>query len=111
VERGCDIVNCGPGLYCEDGLCHDSCEDVVCPRGQTCLDGECVRPPPMMPDAGPPPFDGGPDFDGGVMEVDGGVVPSFDVGADTRGPPMQPEERGCGPCASNFCHASRNRRN
>lgn len=94
VERGCDIVNCGPGLYCEDGTCHDSCEDVVCPRGQVCMEGACVRPPPVMPDAGPPPFDGGPDFDGGTPEVDAGT-PSFDVGTDTRGPPIVPNERGC----------------
>jgi hypothetical protein len=88
LARGCDIILCAEGEYCEFSLCHDACEGVVCPGNQTCELGHCVVPRPHdagmieMPDAGPMAADSGP------MAIDAGVDAS-------AGPPPAPRDT-CG---------------
>jgi hypothetical protein len=42
VAPGCESVTCGEFEVCVEGTCVDSCEGVVCPRDQICIDGECI---------------------------------------------------------------------
>ena len=46
---------CPGGQFCVMGMCKDACEGAVCPRGQTCKNGDCVFPAvsPDMAMAGP----------------------------------------------------------
>jgi MYXO-CTERM domain-containing protein len=90
IARGCDIVLCPDGEYCESSTCHDACEGVMCPHGQTCITGRCMLPPPR--DAGPPPVDAG--MDAGVVEVPDAFM---EIDA-SHGPPNPHDEprSGCG---------------
>ena len=90
--RGCDIVMCPAGLYCDDGRCLDACGGVVCPSGQRCELGRC-NTIPTMPDAGPPPDAAG--LDGGFVVPDAAVVDaSADVDASRR-PPVDDTRGDC----------------
>jgi hypothetical protein len=79
---------CAAGTHCAMGTCVDDCAGAICPRGQSCVRGECVSPGGR--DAGvsfgdPAPLDGGVAMDAGpgarrgcscrVGGATGGVLP------------------------------------
>jgi hypothetical protein len=55
---------CAAGTHCAAGRCVDDCEGALCPRGQSCVDGECVSPGGR--DAGVASRDASGGLDGGV---------------------------------------------
>jgi hypothetical protein len=48
VQSGCEKQTCNPpATICVAGACKDNCDGVVCPAGQACQAGVCVRTDPV----------------------------------------------------------------
>lgn len=76
IDPDCAETECDGHTHCEGGECIDNCDGVVCPGGQSCIEGECIYPDDGPSDGGPSdggPSDGGPS-DGGPSDggADGG---------------------------------------
>lgn len=70
VDPSC-ATPCAAGTFCRAGVCVDACDGAVCPRGQSCRDGNCFSPGGRDAGVG---LDGGTGLDGSVS-MDAGTTP------------------------------------
>jgi len=95
VDVGCEEMVCPRGETCVGGSCQDSCIGAVCPPTEECILGTC-QPTRELPDGGVPGLDAGPRSDGGAMDAGGGDAAFCPPGVDCTG---GRDDEGCG-CAA-----------